>query len=159
MSDLVTNLNTLTNKVTALRTKVKDKAVASDATVADSDTILQIVDKVVPFSKVKLTDTYKLQDSLNDYVSNLCQFVSMPVNMSTYFANLKFLVTVPEIDTSKTTNFYQCFASCDKLTTVKKLDTSKGINLQGLFYSCGDNLMNVPEIDMTNATNISYLFC
>lgn len=158
MSTIIDDLNTLTNKVAALRTKVKDKAVASDATVADTDNISAIVDKIVAFSKVKLTDTYKLQDSLNDYVSNLCQFVSMPTDMMVYFAQLKFLVTVPEIDTSKTTNFYQCFAGCDNLTTVKKLDTSKGINLQSLFYACGDNLMNVPEIDMTNATNIMYLF-
>jgi hypothetical protein len=61
MSTIVDDLNTLTTKVAALRTKVKAKAVASDATVADTDTISAIVDKVVPFSKVKLTDSYTFQ--------------------------------------------------------------------------------------------------
>lgn len=158
MSDLITNLNTLTTKVAALRTKVKAKAVASDATVADTDTISQIVDKIVAFSKIKLTDTYKLQNSLNDFVSNFCQFVSMPGDMSSYFSYLRFLVTVPEIDTSKSIKFYQCFAYCDKLTTVKKLDTSNATNIQSIFYACGDNLVDVPELDLAKVTNMMYIF-
>lgn len=132
MSTIVDDLNTLTTKVAALRTKVKAKAVASDATVADTDTISAIVDKVVPFSKVKLTDSYTFQSSLQNYLDNLVTFSSFPSNAASYFANMP-------------------------LTYIKKLYTSNITVMSNMFYNC-TNLQKIEELDIINCKNMYNMF-
>lgn len=132
MSTIVDDLNTLTTKVAALRTKVKAKAVASDATVADTDTISAIVDKVVPFSKVKLTDSYTFQRSLQNYLDNLVTFSSFPSNAASYFANMP-------------------------LTYINKLYTSNITVMSNMFYNC-TNLQKIEELDIINCNNMYNMF-
>ena len=157
MSDLVTNLNTLTTKVAALRTKVKDKAVASDATVADTDTISQIVDKIVSFSRIKLTNSYKYVDSLNNYISNICDFSNI-TDMSRMFKNCLELTSIPLFDTSRAVRMNEFFYGCAGITTIPNFDTSNNTNFSYMFYGC-TNLTTIPLLDMSKSgASIIYMF-
>jgi hypothetical protein len=135
MSTIVDDLNTLTTKVAALRTKVKAKAVASDATVADTDTISAIVDKVVPFSKVKLTDSYTFQRSLQNYLDNLVTFSSFPSNAASYFANMP-LTYINKLYTSNITVMANMFYNCTNLQKIEELDIINCNNMYNMFYGC-----------------------
>jgi hypothetical protein len=135
MSTIVDDLNTLTTKVAALRTKVKAKAVASDATVADTDTISAIVDKVVPFSKVKLTDSYTFQSSLQNYLDNLVTFSSFPSNAASYFANMP-LTYINKLYTSNITVMAKMFYNCTNLQKIEELDIINCNNMYDMFNGC-----------------------
>lgn len=135
MSTIVDDLNTLTTKVAALRTKVKAKAVASDATVADTDTISAIVDKVVPFSKVKLTDSYTFQRSLQNYLDNLVTFSSFPSNAASYFANMP-LTYINKLYTSNITVMANMFYNCTNLQKIEELDIINCNNMYDMFNGC-----------------------
>jgi hypothetical protein len=135
MSTIVDDLNTLTTKVAALRTKVKAKAVASDATVADTDTISAIVDKVVPFSKVKLTDSYTFQSSLQNYLDNLVTFSSFPSNAASYFANMP-LTYINKLYTSNITVMAKMFYNCTNLQKIEELDIINCNNMYNMFNGC-----------------------
>jgi hypothetical protein len=135
MSTIVDDLNTLTTKVAALRTKVKAKAVASDATVADTDTISAIVDKVVPFSKVKLTDSYTFQSSLQNYLDNLVTFSSFPSNAASYFANMP-LTYINKLYTSNITVMANMFYNCTNLQKIEELDIINCNNMYNMFNGC-----------------------
>jgi hypothetical protein len=135
MSTIVDDLNTLTTKVAALRTKVKAKAVASDATVADTDTISAIVDKVVPFSKVKLTDSYTFQRSLQNYLDNLVTFSSFPSNAASYFANMP-LTYINKLYTSNITVMANMFYNCTNLQKIEELDIINCNNMYNMFNGC-----------------------
>jgi hypothetical protein len=135
MSTIVDDLNTLTTKVAALRTKVKAKAVASDATVADTDTISAIVDKVVPFSKVKLTDSYTFQRSLQNYLDNLVTFSSFPSNAASYFANMP-LTYINKLYTSNITVMAKMFYNCTNLQKIEELDIINCNNMYDMFNGC-----------------------
>jgi hypothetical protein len=135
MSTIVDDLNTLTTKVAALRTKVKAKAVASDATVADTDTISAIVDKVVPFSKVKLTDSYTFQSSLQNYLDNLVTFSSFPSNAASYFAYMPFTY-INKLYTSNITVMANMFYNCTNLQKIEELDIINCNNMYNMFNGC-----------------------
>jgi hypothetical protein len=135
MSTIVDDLNTLTTKVAALRTKVKAKAVASDATVADTDTISAIVDKVVPFSKVKLTDSYTFQRSLQNYLDNLVTFSSFPSSAASYFAYMPFTY-INKLYTSNITIMSNMFNNCTNLQKIEELDIINCNNMYNMFYGC-----------------------
>ena len=112
MSDLVTNLNTLTTKVAALRTKAKNKATELDSSVviANTDTISDIVGKMQGGAKkVELTNTYTFKDSIQNYINNLVTFKSLPSNCAYYFQYETGLKTVPFFDTSNVTNMSNMF--------------------------------------------------
>jgi hypothetical protein len=135
MSTIVDDLNTLTTKVAALRTKVKAKAVASDATVADTDTISAIVDKVVPFSKVKLTGSYTFQSSLQNYLDNLVTFSSFPSSAASYFAYMPFTY-INKLYTSNITVMSNMFNNCTNLQKIEELDIINCNNMYNMFYGC-----------------------
>lgn len=78
MSDLVTNLNTLTTKVAALRTKAKNKATELDSSVviANTDTISDIVGNFIVsvlYPAVALSKLY-----VSKLSTKLCLFSSEP---------------------------------------------------------------------------------
>jgi hypothetical protein len=135
MSTIVDDLNTLTTKVAALRTKVKAKAVASDATVADTDTISAIVDKVVPFSKVKLTGSYTFQSSLQNYLDNLVTFSSFPSSAASYFAYMPFTY-INKLYTSNITVMANMFYNCTNLQKIEELDIINCNNMYNMFNGC-----------------------
>ena len=49
------------------------------------------------------------------------------------------------------------FIYCGKLTSIPQLDTSKGTNFSGMFGHC-ENLTTIPQIDTSNGTNFDIMF-
>ena len=49
------------------------------------------------------------------------------------FSGCSALTSIPQLDTSKGTNFSYMFSNCLSLTTIPQLDTSKGTNLSSMF--------------------------
>lgn len=158
MSTIVDDLNTLTTKVAALRTKVKAKAVASDATVADTDTISQIVDKIVSFSRIKLTNSYKYVDSLNNYISNICDFSNI-TDMSRMFKNCSELTSIPLFDTSRANIMNEFFYGCAGLTKVTQIDVQSATNMMYIFYKCPAlSYIKILNFGKQSDVNVQYAF-
>ena len=74
-----------------------------------------------------------------------------------YFFYNRPLTTVPQIDTSKGTDFSYMFQACSKLTEIPHLDTSKGINFERMFYNC-KALTEVPQLDTSKGNSFRYMF-
>lgn len=66
------------------------------------------------------------------------------------------LTSIPQIDTSKGTNFNRMFAECG-LTTIPQLDTSNGTDFSYMFSTCSA-LTSIPLIDTSNGTYFNYMF-
>ena len=177
MTDLVTNLNTLTTKVAALRTKAKDKATElnSSVVIADTDTISDIVGKMQNKKIVLSGSTNKTMYIFNNYdidTSNMTSlqylfyydggteikpFDTSNVTNFNYSFAYSNLTEFSGFDTTKGTNFICMFWYCSKLTSVTDLDVSKSTNCQGLFSHCS-NLTSVPVLDFSSCTNMQTVY-
>ena len=116
---LIDTTNNLTTKIVALYKQIKAKATAQGASIDNTDSITQMVDKMPSdvLSKVELTDTYTLNDAIDYIVNNMCEFESTPTNMAGYFKNLP-ITKLPNIDFSKVTTLNSAFYGCDKIKEI-----------------------------------------
>ena len=78
------------------------------------------------------------------------------------FSYCKKITTIPQLDTSKGTNFSYMFNNCTNLTTIPPLDTSMGTNFSSMFYYC-KKLTNITftgiinyDIDFNSCTLLTY---
>ena len=151
---LIDNTNNLTTKLAALWRKVKTKATAQGASINNTDSITQIVDKMPSevLSKVHLTDTYTLNSTaLDDFIQNWCVFEKMPSNMSNYFKNLP-ITKLPNIDFSKVTSLNSAFYGCDKIKEITINTTKLLTSLNQAFAFC-TSLTSQPKLDYSQVTD------
>jgi hypothetical protein len=76
------------------------------------------------------------------------------------FNNCHNLVSVPQLVTSKGTNFNSMFTGCSSITSVPQLDTSKGTNFYNMFRS-STNLITIVQMDISNGTDLynTFYYC
>lgn len=77
--------------------------------------------------------------------------------MRSMFDACQNLESIPLIDTSNVTDWYQAFYNCSSLVEMPLLNTSNATNLSYLFTGCS-RLVNIPNISTSKATNLSYMF-
>ena len=73
------------------------------------------------------------------------------------FSTCKSLTTIPQLDTTKGTDFYEMFYYCSSLTTIPQLDTSSGTNFRDMFSDC-TNLTTIPQLDTSSGTSFRDMF-
>lgn len=117
-----------------------------------------------------------------DVIPKYAKACKNKISNEDYFMERK-LFYIPQIDTSKRTNFKECFRECYNLITVPYLDTSKGTsfeymfdgcellykfsqselntsqgtNFKGMFWGC-KKLIEVPQLDTSQGTDFSNMF-
>lgn len=80
-----------------------------------------------------------------------------PFSCRQMFHNCSSLTTVPEMDTSYTTDMYWFFYGCDSLKTVPQMNTSQATTMESMFYSC-TSLNSVPEMDTSSVGDMRQMF-
>ena len=78
-------------------------------------------------------------------------------DFSQIFSGCINLKRIDSINTSNGTTFQSMFASCTSLTSVPQLDVSKGTKFMHMFYNC-TSLTSVPQLDVSNGTNFQNMF-
>ena len=143
-------------------------------------------DYVVTPENIALKDEIKHFGDFKKYTNNqnlvYPPYISEKYNSSTYaFRDLKYLKSIPKIDTSGVTNFNGLFINCHSLTTIPPIDTSnvddfsqmflgcklltsipllntsKANNMNNMFYNC-KSLTTIPLLDTSNVTNMTEMF-
>ena len=79
------------------------------------------------------------------------------INMDDMFRECEYLVTIPEMSTSKVTSMESTFYLCKKLTTIPMLNTSNVISMSDTFGNC-QSLTTIPELNTSMVWSMNGLF-
>lgn len=75
-----------------------------------------------------------------------------PLSCREMFRDCSSLTTVPEMDTSYTTDMYYMFYGCSSLSTIPEMVTSNVNTMERMFNGCS-SLTSIPEMMASNVTN------
>lgn len=125
--------------VKGYKPNVANKTITSNGTYKASD------DNLDGYSQVSV-ETNGVD--INDY------FLTTP---QTFIGIVKYIITIPQLDTSKVTNMTSMFQGCKSLSSIPNLDTSKVTNMRTMFKECS-KLITIPQLDTSNVTNMTSMF-
>ena len=112
----------------------------------------------------KNIDLYSLDDPQPDLYKDDPEVTFVPnKKLSTYFSresafqDMKYIRSIPLLDTSEVTNMGYMFQNCNSLETIPLLDTSKVTNMGYMFQNC-NSLQTIPQLNTSNVTDMSDIF-
>lgn len=80
-----------------------------------------------------------------------------PLSCREMFNGCTSLTTIPEMDTSYTTDMYSMFYGCSSLTTIPEIATSNVNTMERMFEGCS-SLTSIPEMNTSRVTNMTDMF-
>jgi hypothetical protein len=157
MSTIAEKLQIILNAKTAIKSAIEAKGV--------SDVGDKIEDYATKIGEISGSSSeYSDVDGMCYAYSTITEFPEgwkFTPRSTTHCANMfstsKSLTKIPQLDTSKGTNFYAMFEDCSSLTTIPQLDTSKGTNFAQMFINCS-SLITIPQLDTSKGTNFYAMF-
>ena len=132
---LIDNTNNLTTKLAALWRKVKTKATAQGASIDNTDSITQIVDKMPSevLQHIKLSKNETVKGNAIDYLINdVCSSIVLPANAYAYFSGFNINTYSSTIDGNNVTSALSLFNGCT-LGDMSNLSLPNATNLASSF--------------------------
>ena len=77
--------------------------------------------------------------------------------MDSMFHDCYSLTSIPQIDTSNVLSMYYTFTYCMNLTTIPQFDTSKVTRMTCMFENC-QHLVTIPQLDTSKCTDMHRMF-
>ena len=134
---LIDNTNNLTTKLAALWRKVKTKATAQGASIDNTDSITQIVDKMPSevLQHIKLSEKETIKGNAIDYLINdVCSSIVLPANAGYYFSGFKINTYPSTIDGNNVTSAIHLFNGCT-LGDMSNLSLPNATSFSGSFFN------------------------
>lgn len=112
---LIDTTNNLTTKIAALYKQIKTKATAQGASIDNTDSITQIVDKMPSevLQHIKLSENKTIKGNAIDYLINdVCSSIVLPANANAYFSGFNIKTYPSTIDGNNVTSAGGLFNYC-----------------------------------------------
>ena len=158
--------NTIADKLTYLsgtKDAIKQAIIGKGVEVTDTDTFRSYANKIEAIQSggggtVNLPDGTKFGHSTFTTVpDSIIPYLETQTDLSSIFAQCKFLRTVQLFDTSQATDMTRMFNDCESLQIIPEFDTSSVINMSYTFAICS-SLISIPQLNTSSVNDMSWMF-